>query len=184
MSRLSIEGFVIVSADGRLTDEHGEQPDQLRFDADHRFFVAGLRRAALVVHGRNSGDSDPKTRTRHRVIVTRSVAKIAAVPDLPNAVYWNPGAAPFEEAAERIGITCGTVAVIGGPSVYALFLPRYAVFWLSQALRVQLPGGTGCFPEVPTQRPEDVLFSHGLMPGEAQVLDAVNDVRVTPWRRV
>jgi hypothetical protein len=37
---------------------------------------------------------------------------------------------------------------------------------------------------VPQQSPQDILAAHGLRAGEAQILDAADDVRVTPWRRV
>ncbi|GKT33024.1 dihydrofolate reductase, partial [Aduncisulcus paluster] len=128
--------FVIVSADGRLTDADHRQPNALRNKADHRFFVAGLKRADVVIHGRNSGDSDPKARARHRVIVTRGVATVARHPDIPNAALWNPAHAPVEDAAALIGVTQGMAAVIGGPAVFALFFGRYEVFWLSRAARV------------------------------------------------
>jgi hypothetical protein len=48
---------------------------------------------------------------------------------------------------------------------------------------VKLPGGDPCFPGVPQQSPQDVLAAHGLNAGEPLILDAANDVSVTPWRR-
>jgi len=180
---IKVEGFVIVSADGRLTDATNQQPDALRFKADHRFFIDGLKRAALVVHGRNSGDGDPRERVRRRLIVTRSVAALAAADDIPQAVYWNPAGASFEAAADAAGIAEGSAAIIGGPEVYGLFLDRYDVFWLSEAHRVRLPDGQPCFPGVPAKSAHDVLASHGLKASETRVLDADNDVTVTAWRR-
>ena len=180
---IKVEGFVIVSADGRLTDATHQQPDALRFKADHRFFVDGLARAALVVHGRNSGDDDPRKPVRRRLIVTRSVAALASADDIPQATYWNPAGASFEAAAEAAGVADGSAAIIGGPEVYGLFLDRYDVFWLSEAHRVRLLDGQGCFPGVPERSPHDVLASHGLKASETRVLDAENDVTVTAWRR-
>jgi hypothetical protein len=49
---------------------------------------------------------------------------------------------------------------------------------------VRLPGGEPCFPGVPEHSPQQVLASHGLVAGEARVLDPASDVSVTPWRRV
>ena len=180
---IKVEGFVIVSADGRLADATNQQPDALRFKADHRFFVDGLKRAALVVHGRNSGDGDPRERVRRRLIVTRSVAALAAADDIPQAVYWNPAGASFEAATDAAGITEGSAAIIGGPDVYSLFLDRYDVFWLSEAHRVRLPDGQPCFPGDPAKSAHDVLASYGMKPSETLVLDAENDVTVTAWRR-
>jgi hypothetical protein len=64
-----------------------------------------------------------------------------------------------------------------------MFMDRYDTFWLSQAARVQLPGGEPCFPGVPERSPQEILTAHGLRAGEAQILDRANDVTVTPWRR-
>jgi hypothetical protein len=64
-----------------------------------------------------------------------------------------------------------------------MFLDRYDTFWLSQAPRVRIPDGEPCFPGVPRQSPQAILAAHGLKAGGAQILDAANDVSVTPWRR-
>ena len=78
----------------------------------------------------------------------------------------------------------GTVAIIGGPDVFGMFMDRYDTFWLSQAPRVRLPGGEPCFPGVPARSPEAILATHGLKAGDAEILDRANDVTVTPWRRM
>lgn len=183
MAAFFFEGFVIVSADGMLADEHHVQPTALRNKADYRFFLDGLRRADIVVHGRNSGDSDPHSISRRRVIVTRSVATSAPHPDIPNAVLWNPAGAAFEDACAAVAVTSGIVAVIGGPDVFAMFAQRYDVFWLSQAERVRIPNGQGVFPGVPQLTPQAILASWGLKADAPRILDAANGVSVTPWRR-
>lgn len=180
---ITVEGFVIVSADGRLTDATHQQPDALRFKADHRFFVEGLKRASLVVHGRNSGDGDPRKRVRRRLIVTRRIAAIAPADDIPESFFWNPAGATFNAAAAEAGVTDGVAAIIGGPAVYGHFLDRYDVFWLSEAPRVHLPGGELAFPDARGRHPREVLAAHGLVAGEPHILDAASDVSVTPWRR-
>jgi hypothetical protein len=65
-----------------------------------------------------------------------------------------------------------------------MFLDRYDTFWLSQAPRVQLPGGEPCFPGVPARSPQQILAAHGLNEGKGLILDPDDAVRVTPWRRV
>ena len=78
----------------------------------------------------------------------------------------------------------GTVAVIGGPGVFEMFMDRYDVFWLSVAPLVRLPDGAPCFPGVSLSRsPQQILAAHGLRSGPAEMLDAADDVSVTPWRR-
>ena len=108
---------------------------------------------------------------------------IAPDPSNRNATLWNPAGAAFETACEHAGVSSGTVAIIGGPDVFEMFMDRYDTFWLSQAPRVHLPGGEPCFPSVPAQSPQQVLASHGLKAGQALILDAADDVSVTPWRR-
>jgi dihydrofolate reductase len=106
-------------------------------------------------------------------------------PDAANskATLWNPAGSTFEQAAEAAGVRSGTVGIIGGPDVFALFMDRFDTFWLSEAPKVKIPGGEGCFPRVPEFTPQQILSSHGLKPGTPQLLDAAENVTVTPWRR-
>jgi dihydrofolate reductase len=183
MSALRIDGYVIVSADGMLADANRVMPDSLRFNGDKEFFNAALDRADLIVHGRHSGEGQPNSPKRKRIVLTSATAALAPDPANPNATLWNPAGATFEEACERAGVRSGTVAIIGGSIVFGMFLDRYDTFWLSQAPHTRLPGGEPCLPGVPERSPQAILAAHGLKAGEAQLLDAAHDVSVTPWRR-
>lgn len=183
MPALRFEGYVIVSSDGMLADARNVMPDELKFEGDKRFFTAALDRAALIVHGRNSHEDQPNSPRRKRIILTRQVAATAPDPANPNATLWNPDGATFEQACERAGVTSGTVAIIGGPGVFDMFMDRYDAFWLSVAPKVRLPGGVPCFPGVGARTPQQILAAHGLNPGEAEMLDPEDGVSVTPWRR-
>jgi len=183
MPALRIEGYVIVSADGMLANAQGVMPDQLKFDGDKQFFNAALDRADLIVHGRHSFEGQPNSPQRKRIVLTRTIGSTAPDPSNPKASLWNPAGASFEAACERAGVDHGNVAIIGGPDVFGMFMARYDVFWLSQAPRVRIPDGLGCFPGVPAQSPQRILTAHGLEPGDSKTLDAANDVSVTPWRR-
>jgi dihydrofolate reductase len=179
-----IEGYVIVSADGMLANAAQVMPDELKFEGDKQFFNAALDRADLIVHGRHSYEDQPNSPRRRRIILTRRTAAIAPDPSNPNTTLWNPAAASFEAACDFAGVHSGTVAIIGGPEVFAMFMDRYDTFWLSQAPHVRLPDGEPCFPGVPARLPQQILAAHGLKAGEARILDRANDVSVTPWRRV
>ena len=183
MPALRIEGYVIVSADGMLADARNVMPDALKFEGDKAFFTAALDRADLIVHGRNSYEDQPNSPRRTRVILTRKVEAVAPDASNPKATLWNPAGATFETACAQAGVRDGTIAVIGGPGVFGMFMDRYDVFWLSVAPRVRLPGGEPCFPGVPARTPQEILAAHGLHAGNAQTLDAAHDVTVTPWRR-
>jgi len=180
---LRIEGYVIVSADGMLADARNVMPDALKFEGDKAFFTAALDRADLVLHGRNSHEGQPNSPRRKRIILTRKVAAIAPDPANPKSTLWNPAGASFEAACDHADVRYGTVAVIGGPGVFDMFMDRYDEFWLSVAPHVRLPGGEPCFPGVPARSPQDILAAHGLRAGEPQLLDAAHEVSVTPWRR-
>ena len=179
-----IDGYVIVSADGMLANADRVMPDELKFDGDKRFFTTALDRADLIVHGRHSREDQPNSPLRRRIILTRTIGGIAPDPSNPRATLWNPAGASFEAACDQAGARSGTIAIIGGPHVFAMFMDRYDTFWLSQAPRVRLPGGEPCFPGVPGQSPQEILAAHGLSAGESQILDTANGVSVTPWRRV
>jgi dihydrofolate reductase len=183
MPALRIEGYVIVSADGMLANAQHVMPDELKFEGDKQFFNAALDRADLIVHGHNSFEDQPNSPRRKRVILSTKIVSLAPDPSNPKATLWNPAGASFEAARERAGVTHGTIAIIGGPDVFGMFLDRYDTFWLSQAPRVRIPGGQGCFPGVPAQSPQQILTARGLRAGSARILDAANDVSVTPWQR-
>jgi hypothetical protein len=180
---LHIVGYVIVSADGRLADARNVMPDELKFAGDKRFFTTALDGADLIVHGRNSFEDQPNSPKRKRVILTQTIRATAPDPFNPKATLWNPAGASFEAACEAAGVSSGTVAIIGGPGVFGMFMDRYDTFFLSQAPHVQLPDGEPCFPGVPARSPQEILAAHGLTPGEPQILDPSAGVTVTPWRR-
>ena len=183
MPELRIEGYVIVSADGMLADSKGVMPDDLKFEGDKKFFSTALDRADLIVHGRDSFEDQPNSPLRQRIVLTHKTKSLAPDPSNPRATLWNPQGASFEAACAQAGVDHGTVAIIGGPGVFGMFLDRYDTFWLSRAPRVHIPDGIGAFPGVPAQSPQQILAAHGLRPGDATMLDAANDVSVTPWRR-
>jgi dihydrofolate reductase len=180
---LHLDGYVIVSADGMLANADGVMPVELKFEGDKRFFTAALDRADLIVHGRHSHEGQPNSPRRKRVILTRRIGSIAPDPSNPRATLWNPAGASFEAACDHAGVRSGTIAIIGGPDVFAMFLDRYDAFWLSLAPRVRLPGGEPCFPGVPQHSPQEILAAHGLRAGESQILDVADGVSVTSWRR-
>jgi dihydrofolate reductase len=184
MAAMSIEGYVIVSADGMLASAAHVMPDELKFRGDKQFFTAALDRADLIVHGRNSYEDQANSPLRKRIRLTREVSGVAPDPSNPKATLWNPAETSFEAACDHAGVRSGKIAIIGGPDVFAMFLDRYDTFWLSLAPRVRLPDGVPCLPGVPARSPREILAAHGLSPGDTQILDSADDVSVTPWRRI
>jgi len=183
MADLRIEGYVIVSADGMLAGADHVMPNELKFEGDKQFFEAALNRADLIVHGRHSHEDQPNSTRRKRIILTHKIAALAADPATPKATLWNPDGASFEAACDFADVNSGTVAIIGGPIVFGMFMNSYDTFWLSEAAQVRLPGGDGCFPGVPEHSPQQVLAAHGLTAGEKRMLDPFHEISVTPWRR-
>jgi hypothetical protein len=76
----------------------------------------------------------------------------------------------------------GTVAVIGGPDVFGMFMDRYHAFWLSQAPHVRLPAAS-LLPRC--ARTFTAGDSRRAQPESrrSEILDAAHEVSVTPWRR-
>jgi hypothetical protein len=182
--RRRIEGFAIVSADGMIADAAGVMPEALKNDADLRFFAAALDRAAILAHGRHSHEQHANSARRPRLVLTRRVAAHAPAPELPNALLWNPAGATLEEACAALGAGPGFLAVIGGPTVYRLFLELgYDAFYLSRSARVRLPGGLPLFGDDGGATPEESLARRGLKPGAERVLDESAAVTVTTWRK-
>ena len=177
------EGCAIVSADGMLADAAGVQPPGLLIEADQRFFESRLDAADLVVHGRNSVESQRNSPRRKRITATHKITGVARDPHNPNGVLWDPQTASFDQAAQLFGIDTGTVAVIGGTAIFDLFLDRYAAFWLSTAPRIRLPGGVPVFSGVPETTPAAILAQHGLVVADTRLLDGADEVRLERWVR-
>jgi hypothetical protein len=178
-----IEAFVIASADGMLADASGVQPTSLHFEADHRQFQEGLDHADAVVNGRHSAEGQPNSASRSRLVVTRQVSSVAPDPDNPKAWLWNPAGASLEAACAELGLSSGTVAVIGGPRVFSLFLKfGYDCFHLSRAVKVRLPGGMPVFGhEIFGGDPDATLAATGLKPGPRRRLE--DGLTLTDWVR-
>jgi len=176
-------GYAIVSADGMLAGADHVMPKSLKVPGDQQFFEAALDGPDLIVHGRNSYEDQPRSPLRKRVFLTRSVIAPVRDPENPNATLWNPAHAPFEDAARVAGVQGGTIAAIGGTSVFDMFLDCYDTFYLSQAPHVRLPGGIPVFSGVPERSPQDILAGHGLKAAAHRVLDAEHDATLTEWKR-
>jgi dihydrofolate reductase len=119
---------------------------------------------------------------RRRLILTRHVPAIAPDPSNERRCSGIRGAS-FEQALAALAAPIASVGVIGGTDVFGLFLDRYDIFYLTREPGVRLAGGRPVFPGVPARTPEDVLASHGLTRGEAQVLDRVKGLVVVGWQR-
>ena len=181
---MPIEAYVIVSADGMLSDSTGVMPDSLKFPADQAFFESALDNADLIVHGRHSHEEQKRSNERTRLILTSSIPALAPDTGHPHSTLWNPKGASFEEACKATGVSpSAKIAIIGGPHVYAFFLDRYDAFWLSQAYGVHLADGLGVMPGVPQRTPQAIIAAAGLHAAETQVLDAAKRVDLTAWRR-
>src|SRR6476659_707381 len=110
----SIEGLAIISADGMIADAQHVQPDALKLEADQRYFRRKLDEAAVLVHGRNSGEGGPDASRRRRLILTRHIAGLTPDPHDNRAILWNPAQASLEQAWDAFGLRGGLLAVIGG----------------------------------------------------------------------
>jgi hypothetical protein len=87
----------------------------------------------------------------------------------------------LEDALDALGKPGGSVGIVGGTDVFGLFLGRYDAFHLSRAPDAHIEGGVPVFPGVPMLTPEAVLASHGMVPGESQMLDEDRRLTVVSW---
>lgn len=180
---MRIEGYAIVSEDGMIADASGLLPPPLIADADQRFFENGLNGVDAVVHGRHSGEQQPNSPNRRRIIVTRGIGGIASDPANANAVLWNPARATFEDAIAALKTPIASVAILGGTDVFGYFLDRYTMFFLSRIAGVCLPGGRPVFPQVPAETPEAVLAAHGLCDKGSILTDPAARLIISRWER-
>lgn len=177
-----IEGYAIVSADGMIANRGGVMPPGLIVPADQVFFERSLDDVDIVLHGRLSRESHPRSAERRRIIVTRSIAGVAQDANA-KIVLWNPAGAALADAVGKFGVANASIGVVGGSEVFGLFLPLYNVFYLSRVPALMLPEGRPVFPGVPRSTPEEILEKHGLHEAERAVLDAARNVDLVTWRR-
>jgi dihydrofolate reductase len=180
---LRVIGYAIVSADGMIADAAGRMPSSIINEADQRFFSQGLDEADVVVHGRNSQEQQRNAPRRQRLVLTRQVAALGPHPENPKALLWNPDGATLENACEALGVGQGVAAIIGGTTVFGLFLPRYDAFHLTRAEHARIAGGRPVFPGIPPHTAEELLQGAGLKPSPIQVLDDKAGVTLCTWRR-
>lgn len=174
---IQYEGHAIVSEDGMIADAAGNMPAALRSDADWQYFQAALDRAALVVLGRKGHARHPNP-GRRRLVLSTSVATLAADSVDPLATLWNPAGLSIEAVLAELGIATGTVAVTGGTGTFDIFLPRYSRFVLAEVRGLALPGGIPCFSK---GHPRYVFAGAGLAARDMQVIE--RNVVQTIWER-
>jgi dihydrofolate reductase len=180
---LQIEGFAIVSEDGMVADANGVMPSGLIIEADQNFLSDKLDLADVLVHGRHSHEHQPLSANRRRLIASRTIETIKCSDEHPNVLLWNPSGLSLEEAANLLGISQGKVAILGGPEIYHLFLPRYDVFHLSRAHGLTVTSGRPLFSKASTSSPEVALRANGLIDTEQRHLDEEGCVTLTTWYR-
>ncbi len=178
-----IEGHAIASEDGMIAAADGLMPNSLKFPSDQKLYEQALESATIIVNGKLSYEGQANSPRRLRLVPTRGVAGLAPDPENPNARLWNPAGASLEAACAALHVDRGTIAVIGGPFVFSLFLGfGYDAFYLSHAPGVRLPGGVPVFHEQENGRSaEDVLAAAGLKAGLVQRFD--DGVTMVEWTR-
>lgn len=182
-SRPRIEGYAIISREGMIALPDGSFPETLKIPGDQRFYHGSLDRASAVANGRHSAEGGPREHLRKRIRLTRRVERIVIDPHNANVVLWNPGTASFQEAWHKLGIDNGTLAVVGGTDVFALFLAiGYDTFYLSRASGVSVPRGRPVFPGVGDGvAPEEPLRRHGFALRSTKVLDPDTGTVLEEW---
>src|SRR5579863_8763998 len=136
-----IFGYAIVSSDGMIADSTGLMPNTLIFDSDKEFFERELDRADVLVQGRNSYEYQANSPSRRRLVLTRKISALAPDPNFSKGFLWNPAGVSFPEASRALGVTEGTIAILGGPYVYDQFFDiGFDAFYLCRAANVALPG--------------------------------------------
>jgi dihydrofolate reductase len=183
VKRPRIEGYAVISREGMIAASDGHFPEALKIPADHQFYMDSLDKASAIANGRHSAEGGEKEKLRRRILLTRRVNMLTVDPGNPNAILWNPGSTPFEEAWQRLHVDDGVLAVVGGTDVFGLFLTiGYDAFYLSKT-DVSIARGRPVFPGVGKDgtTAEDIMKKNGLMLRGTRVLDAAANCRVEEW---
>lgn len=176
--RPRIEGYAIVSQEGMIALSDGSFPKELEIPADQAFYRQSVARASAIANGRHSAEGGPGQKDRKRILLTRRVQRVVVDADNPNVVLWNPATASFDEAWQRLGVDNGTLAVVGGTDVFALFLTLgYDAFFLTRAA-ASVPRGRPVFPGIGNGvTPEEVFGRYGMVLRNTRLLDPLTPVQ-------
>jgi len=182
VKRPRIEGYAVISREGMIAASDGHFPDKLKIPADHQFYQDSLDHADAIANGRHSAEGGEKEKLRRRIVLTRRVNQPTVDQANPNAILWNPGSTPFDEAWQRLRIDNGVLAVVGGTDVFGLFLSiGYDAFYLTRT-EVSIPRGRPVFPGVGKDATsEEIMGKHGLVLRGTRMLDASVNCRVEEW---
>jgi hypothetical protein len=184
VSRPRIEGYAVISREGMIAEADGSFPAAIKVEADQIFYQAALARADAIANGRYSGELQPHSAGRRRLILTRRIPALAIDPEYPRAVHWNPAGATFAEAWAKFGLAHGTLAVAGATDVFGLFLDiGYDSFFLSCA-QGSVPDGRPVFPGVgPSLSAQEVLKRKGYVLSASRVLDPATNTILEEYTR-
>lgn len=176
-----LEGHALVSADDRIADASGAKPAALNHPADWARFQAELGKAAVVVVGRKSHESDPGPRGRRRLVMSSGANGIE---QRGEAWWWNPAEVELEDALLAVAPAGGLVAIPGGMRVFDYFLDvGYDAFHLARLPDVTIPGGIPVFSACDQgDTAEGVLAEAGLQIAETEELDPAVGLTVEVWR--
>jgi len=183
MKRPRIEGYAVISQEGMIAASDGHFPEPLKIPADQEFYQRSLDRADAIANGRHSAEGGEKEKLRRRIVLTRRVTMLTADPNNPNAILWNPGSTPFDEAWLRLRIDGGVLAVVGGTDVFALFLGiGYDAFFLTRT-EGSVPRGRPVFPGVGHNgvTPAEIMSKHDLVLKRTEMLDTASNTYVEEW---
>ena len=86
LKRPRIEGYAVISREGMIARNDGSFPDEIKIEADHKFYQDSVDRASAVANGRHSAEGGPKEKTRRRIILTRRVQRVMVDPNNALAV--------------------------------------------------------------------------------------------------
>ena len=143
---VSVEGFAIVSRDGMLAGADGLMPDSLKFERDQEFLDQALDAAALLIHGRKSHEAQENSCKRRRLLLTRSAGAVLDDARSSPTSGWNPGATPFPQVREALGIESGVVAILGGTAAYECSCRSTPASTSAAPARSRCPAACRCFP--------------------------------------
>ncbi len=154
-----------------LANADGVMPEALMYDADQRFFEAGLDGVDVAVHGRHSQEQQPRSPLRHRLILTRRIAAIAAHPsEREGAVVESRRRVTRRSLARARRAGCGHRS--GRRTGRVRAVPRSirglsSVAGARSASARRASGLSG----VPDRTPEEILAAHDLVADPVRLLD-------------
>lgn len=190
-SGMQVCGIVVVTSDGYIGRDSNDSPAFWASKEDQEFYLSKIiNEKPLGIMGRNTYNEVKKSVKKNGIYSNLDVIILDDSLDYSNVdfvhdednnkhIYTSMNSSNIPEKLEFFSNYCNNknIYILGGPSVYELFMPLYDVFWLTIEQNVIFDGGISLFTKHKSIKEiKDFMLQFGLEKSDVTQLSDVTQV--------